>query len=303
MSEATAPNREIRRILVALDTSVDSEAALAVAAELAAILEAELIGLHIEDVNLARLAEHPLSFEVEYFSARRRHLHGPELERQLRMQVVQVRRRLLRVSSRHRLRSSFQTVRGGVLSQLLAGLADADLVGVGARGRARGHGLGSTVEALLGRGAGPLLVLRRGMRLGHAVYVWHDGTEEGREALDLALQLLRRESMELTVLIDAVGERRRRLEKELRQWLDEREVAAALRHLPAWARGAEDLALFLRRRGAGLFVTARRSLGYDRREFGRFLSRLPCPLLVTGHGARENSAAARGWGQERGEGD
>lgn len=301
MTSDSAPRRRIRRILVALDTSVDSEAALAVAAELAAMLEAELIGLHIEDVNLARLAEHPLSFEVEYFSARRRDLHGPELERQLRMQVVQVRRRLMRVSSRHGLRSSFQTARGGVVSQLLASLAEADMVGIGARGRSREHGLGSTVEALLVKGVGPLLVLRRGMRLGHAIHVLHDGSEEGREALHIASALLR-ESMELIVLI-AAADGRQRLEKEVRRWLDEREVEAALGYLPARARGAEDLPLFLRRHGAGLLVTARRSLRFDRRELGRFLSRLPCPLLVTGRASRENEEAAEGRSEKRGEVD
>lgn len=297
MTSDSAPRRRIRRILVALDTSVDSEAALAVAAELAAMLEAELIGLHIEDVNLARLAEHPLSFEVEYFSARRRHLHGPELERQLRMQVVQVRRRLMRVSSRHGLRSSFQTVRGGVVSQLLASFTGADLVGIGARGRSREHGLGSTVEALLVRGGGPLLVLRRGMRLGHSVHALYDGSEEGRAALHIAFELLRRESMQLTVLIDVPADRRQDVEMELRRLLDERELEAELRQLPALARGAEDLPLFLRRHDAGLLVTARRSLRYDRRELARFLARLPCPLLVTGRAGREGEEAAEGRGR------
>ena len=44
----------IRRILVALDTSKHSLAALEAADELAAWLKAELFGLFVEDINLLR---------------------------------------------------------------------------------------------------------------------------------------------------------------------------------------------------------------------------------------------------------
>ena len=44
----------IRRILVALDTSPHSQAAMEAAIELAARFEAELAGMFVEDVNLLR---------------------------------------------------------------------------------------------------------------------------------------------------------------------------------------------------------------------------------------------------------
>jgi nucleotide-binding universal stress UspA family protein len=47
----------IRRILVALDASPHSFAALEAAAHLAAHLEAELFGLYVEDENLLRGAD------------------------------------------------------------------------------------------------------------------------------------------------------------------------------------------------------------------------------------------------------
>ena len=46
----------IRRILVALDASPHSQAALQAASELAAALKAELVGIFVEDVNLLHLA-------------------------------------------------------------------------------------------------------------------------------------------------------------------------------------------------------------------------------------------------------
>jgi nucleotide-binding universal stress UspA family protein len=54
-----APSRLIRKILVALDASLGSRAALRAAADLAAAMEAELSGVAVEDVELLRFAEAP----------------------------------------------------------------------------------------------------------------------------------------------------------------------------------------------------------------------------------------------------
>ena len=53
--------RGLARILVALDASASGRAALAGAAALAAELQAELLGLFVEDANLLRLASLPFS--------------------------------------------------------------------------------------------------------------------------------------------------------------------------------------------------------------------------------------------------
>ena len=60
--EPEAP--QANRILVALDASPQSEAALRAAAELAALLEAELEGLFVEDINLLHLCGLPFGREI-----------------------------------------------------------------------------------------------------------------------------------------------------------------------------------------------------------------------------------------------
>jgi K+-sensing histidine kinase KdpD len=55
----TNPVLTIRRILVALDASPDSLAALKTAADLARRMEAELMGLFVEDIELLRMADSP----------------------------------------------------------------------------------------------------------------------------------------------------------------------------------------------------------------------------------------------------
>ena len=58
--------RPPRRIVVALDASSHSHAALAAAVALAGRLQAELQGIFVEDVNLLRLAELPFAREVRF---------------------------------------------------------------------------------------------------------------------------------------------------------------------------------------------------------------------------------------------
>ena len=279
-SRGSGGPRTIRRILVALDTSVDSEAALKASARLASRLQAELVGLYVEDINLLRLAEHPTYSEVEYFSARPRRPSGPELERQLRMQMEQLRRRLTRIAAQLGVRSSFVTARGRVAAQLLESLEGADLVGIGVRGRSKARGPGSTLQALLGESRGPLLILQRGMRLGSNVHLLYDGGDAARRALEFALALIRDERMSLTVLLAGSDTERQRLEQQVRELLADRALEPEFGHLPDRAVNAGPLADTLRQRKAGLLIAARESLDYDRRELGRLLARLHCPLLM-----------------------
>jgi nucleotide-binding universal stress UspA family protein len=98
----------IRRILVALDASRQSVAALQVAADLASHLEAELVGLFVEDINLLRLAELPFAREVGSYSATRRRLNTRQVERQLKVQAERARRALEAYADRASVRWSLR---------------------------------------------------------------------------------------------------------------------------------------------------------------------------------------------------
>ncbi|RMF77434.1 MAG: universal stress protein, partial [Nitrospirae bacterium] len=79
-----------RRIVVAVDASADSLAAVRAAARLAEALSAELHGLFVEDANLVRLARLPFAREVRLSAAPRR-LEAAALERELRALAAQAR--------------------------------------------------------------------------------------------------------------------------------------------------------------------------------------------------------------------
>ena len=88
----------IRRILVALDASPHSFAALEAAAHLAAHLEAELSGLYVEDENLLRGAELPITRMVGSFSGEVRPVERGDMEQQLNVQAARARRALEQIA-------------------------------------------------------------------------------------------------------------------------------------------------------------------------------------------------------------
>ncbi len=127
--------RLIRRILVALDTSPHSRAALAAAANLAARLEAQLIGVYVEDMNLLRLAQLPFAQEIHYASATPQKLDKDVMEKQLRSQADRARNDLRQTAEQYALEWSFQVLRGLVAAELLTAAEEADLLVLGRTSR------------------------------------------------------------------------------------------------------------------------------------------------------------------------
>jgi nucleotide-binding universal stress UspA family protein len=124
----------IRRILVALDASPHSLAALDMAVDLAARVEAELAGLFVEDVELLRMAELPSAREIADTTAHAIPLDRSIMERKLRAQSEQIRNAVAAAAQRAQVRWSFQTVRGQVTSALRAAVTEDDIVAIGRLG-------------------------------------------------------------------------------------------------------------------------------------------------------------------------
>ena len=128
-ADPTLPAAEY--ILVALDLSPHSQAALAAAAELAAALLLELDGLYVEDMDLLRLCGLPFGIEFGTFTASPRRMVQTHLEREFRMQATQLRKIMADVAGQRRVPWAFQGVRGGVAGPVLAGSAAAQTLRLG----------------------------------------------------------------------------------------------------------------------------------------------------------------------------
>jgi nucleotide-binding universal stress UspA family protein len=271
----------IRRILVALDASTHSLAALEAAADLAANLHAELIGLFVEDENLLHLAGLPFAQELSAPSATSRPMSSKKMEHQLRLQASQARRALKMAADRVEAQWSFQTVRGQVTASVLSAALEADLLAMGRvsrplSGRSR---LGSTARAVSTGTRRSVLLIQHGSDLNYPVLVTYDGTRAARQALETAVRLAQASSDDLNVLMLAeTREDANKLKEELSPQLEQRGLTAEFHWLPqasvdnlvTMVQGSENCVLVLGGENPLLKAKAIQSL----------LDRTDCPVLL-----------------------
>jgi len=116
MPTATGPLT--RRIAVALDASAASRAALQAAADLAALLEARLEGIFLEDINLLRTAELPFLREVRLTSLAAERVSQVRLEQELRVTAMQLREALEQAAAERGVVATFTVRRGRIENEL-----------------------------------------------------------------------------------------------------------------------------------------------------------------------------------------
>jgi len=186
----TEPATAFRRILVALDASTNSRAALAAAIGLAETFHSEIMGLFVEDINLLRLAELPFAREVRFGELAVRRFELETIERKLRARAALLRRELEDLATEHKVPSSFRVLRGPIDRELLTAAVEADLLALGRMGHSLAHRprLGSTAQMAVARAPSAVLLVKADVENG-PIIVLYDGSAAGRRALALAAEL------------------------------------------------------------------------------------------------------------------
>jgi len=277
----TLPLSDIRRVLVALDASRHSLAALEAAAELAARMEAELLGLFVEDINLLKLAELPFAREVTYPSATDQRLDSIRMERELRVQAEQARRALATAAKRARVHWSFRVVRGQVPLEVLEAALGADLLSLGKASRqlTKRVRLGSTAREVVTRGSRYVLLTQHGVRIGQPVLVVYDGSESSKQALNAAGYLAEAEEGHLTVFILAVDLiTAQRLEKEVAEWLRGRKLQIHYHQLAGL--DVQSLVRAVRMEEGGVLVLHGENSMLPSEAMQTLLEEIDCPVLL-----------------------
>jgi nucleotide-binding universal stress UspA family protein len=206
---------DIRRILIAIDASPASRAALDLAAELALRYQAELVGIYVEDINLLRSADIPFAEEVGTFSGTSRVIDSAHIERELRAHGRRVERMLASIATKANLRWTFLSTRGLIHSELLAAAPGSDLIILGKSGWSGRKNIGSTARAVAVKSPIQSLILMRKVRPNSPVMVLYDGSTASKNALAAAHKIVHPESY-LTVLINAENrDKANQLEKEI----------------------------------------------------------------------------------------
>jgi nucleotide-binding universal stress UspA family protein len=268
-----------RRILVALDSSRHSLAALEAAVELAAGMKAELRGLYVEDVNLLRAADSPATREVRYPFVSSAQLEPRGMARQLRAQASQARRALAALAERRKIQWSFQTTRGDVAHEVVAAAEEADVLILGkvSRPLIRRVRLGSTALTAAVQAPCCVLLLQRDQPLRPPVVVTYDGSPVARRAIKIAARLARRNAGYLTVMIVAdARDDAYRLQAEMADWLRHQGLLVRFRRLPEASVPA--LTQAVQAEGSGVLVLSSTILHLS--PLQKFLNSIECPVLL-----------------------
>lgn len=273
---------EIRRVLVALDSTRDNLVALEAAAELAAHLEAELSGLFIEDIDVLHLSELPFAREVRYTAVGHRALDRATVEREFRVVAEAARRALEAAAGRHRLRWSFRVVRGQVERELLNAAGESDLVAVGKADRplTRGRRLGHRARAVTARGpAAVLLTEGPAAREGEPITVTYDASACSERALGVAARLAGAAERTLDVLLLADRpDDIKRLENAVSERLGGSGLAARFRAIaPGDARALKSVLDFER---SALLVLGATCFPLPQEELEVLLAETGCAVLL-----------------------
>lgn len=201
MSEARIQRRIEERIVVAVDASPHSLAALRAAAQFAALIQVELYALFVEDSDLLRVSTLPFWQEIGSFSATARQLDRQSIERTLRARANKVQQVLAQLADQMQVQWSFQVMRGGVTDELLTAAENAMLFSMGRASRVSNRALGSTTAFIIKQSARPVLILDDKGQIRHPLTLLYTGTESAERAFQLAIRLAHRDHNDLHILL------------------------------------------------------------------------------------------------------
>jgi nucleotide-binding universal stress UspA family protein len=269
----------IRRILIAIDASPHSLAALQAAADLASALDADLVGIYVEDINLVKLAGHPYVRQVSYYSATPRQFGTRQAEEELRSQANRARRALALAAQRAQLRFNFRVARGVIEQVLLEAAREADLIILGKAGWSRRRRMGSTTRLLINQSPCLIMFLQQGARLGFTIGVLYDGTPASEKALAASASLVQRRAGFLIMLLLASDiEQARALQGKVAGQLQDYELSARFRWLLGPA--VRGLAEIVKDEGFGALVVPGEMEALPSEALADLLDQIEAPVLV-----------------------
>jgi nucleotide-binding universal stress UspA family protein len=181
----------LKRILLPVDVSRDSLAALDVAFDLALALGGEVSGLFIEDAALLAAGSLPFAREIGSHSGISRRIASTDIHHRFRAVADKARKAIAFAGQRSKVRSSFRVAQGNVTMEILSASTNADLLILGKAGWSAGafRKPGSTCLAILSRTQIPVLVVEAGVRISPPIIAVDDGSDTGRRASDFAREL------------------------------------------------------------------------------------------------------------------
>ena len=271
------------RVLILLDGSRLSLAALEAAAEIAAERNAEVLGVFVEELNLLRAAEYAFTREVGGSSGLARPLELAALQSRMQAQAERARQLLQRTMARHGLVQTLQLCRGRVAEEVISLMQPEDLVVLGRVGWTciPGARLGSTAQALVQQAPGEVLLWTepRAQRESRVVVLLNHHQLNNYRALQVGIALARRSNQAMTVLVRSQPDDDQSPVDDVLAYLQNKGVAARVERIAMANAGAAVRAI--QKENASQLVVSRSSGLFANHEAEALLAELNLPVTVT----------------------
>lgn len=272
------PQFIIRRILVPLPSSGQSQRALEMAARLAADFHAELVGIYLREPEFLTAAALPVARFSYTTRTERQILDVANMERALRVRAVQLRAALEATARRMNLRWSFQDITGSIDEMLAKAMHDFDLVTLNYLGSGffEKNTEAKRRETMPRHALSSFSMMRRGAVNEAPVLVLLDG---GIAALEPAAKIARLVGQELNILItSSAGEGAEKLPANLRGWLGGHHQSARI--ITPLKADIESILAAINEIRPALLVMSRGNPLREDKSFAMLLNRLEYPLLL-----------------------
>jgi nucleotide-binding universal stress UspA family protein len=279
----------IKRILVALDGSAASLAALLQSVSWAVSLEAQLRAVFVEDQQ--RFLYYPAAASFEGGMVLPVPLPGDKLqaeEAKVKEEGRAIRAAFDKAIQGQRVQPDFLIERGDVNAILVREARAADLVVMGKRGQfepPESRSAGPTTEALIHDALRPVLVVPEGARTEGPLLVAYDDSKGVQRILPTAVLLAAKRSLAVTVLtVEDKPERAKAIQDPLRPYFQAHGLTA--RFVVERGKPAGAIVKAAQSQSAGLIAMGafNRNPVYEL-FFGsttlNVLERAPCPVLLT----------------------
>ena len=195
----------VNRVVVAIDASTEQLRTLEAAADLAALMQAELHGLFVRDPNLMRLEKLPGTRKIELPQGFGGQIKEGSIRREVEAMARRVEQLIARASEQRHINWSFHSVEGVIDSELTSRCGEGDLLVTESAGRSIRSGMRMKPQTRrapdeLER---PVLYLQGGPRQTRSIVAVYDGGPDSEAVLDAAVRLFGGPVSLLTVLLAA----------------------------------------------------------------------------------------------------
>lgn len=276
MAMATEPSQagRVSPILVAISATRRSAGVLDVAAALARSLGAELDVMLVEDANLIRLADLPVTREIDRVSGAAREFSSTRLARAIQSEARRLRHELTRIRRSTSIRSTVRVVRGQVFAEALAASSSVDVTFVHHPQLAMP---GESISGARARREGTLPESPRPWRARKPVWTLYEGGPANVRALRVADRLARvLESGLMVVIPCGRADETETRKREAREAVDR----VDLRFVEVEARRSLLQERILTPGVSSLLVLPKQSRGLEDQAMTGYLESITVPLVL-----------------------